>query len=198
MATRARLKSEEVLDAAIRIADKTGLDKLTLGQVAAEVGVKTPSLYEHFQGLPGLRLAIRLRGFQTLGDVIGKATVGKSRDDAVKALALETRRFVHQHPALYESTVLTAVGDSKEVRKAADGVLATLYSVLAGYEITGTEAVHAARYLRSLLHGFNSLELAGGFGLNVHLSLSYDRMIDVLAQDLKQWSALRTEPLPQS
>jgi len=58
--------------------------------------------------------------------------------------------------------------------------------------------VHAARYLRSLLHGFNSLELAGGFGLNVHLSESYDRMTDILAQDLKQWSTLRTEPLPQS
>lgn len=198
MATRARLKSEEILDAAIRIADKTGLDKLTLGQVAAEVGVKTPSLYEHFEGLPGLHLAIRLRGFQTLGNIIGKATVGKSRDDAVRALASETRRFVHQHPALYESTVLTAVGDSKEVHKAADGVLVTLYSVLAGYGITGTEAVYAARYLRSLLHGFNSLELAGGFGLNVHLSESYDRMIDMLAQDLKQWSTLRAEPLPQS
>jgi len=198
MGTRAHLKSEEVLDSAIRIANETGLDKLTLGKVAAEVGVKTPSLYEHFEGLPGLRLAIRLRGFQTLGDIIGKATVGKSRDDAVRTLALEMRRFVHQQPALYESTVLTAVGDSKEVRKAADGVLATLYSVLAGYGITGTESVHAARYLRSLLHGFNSLELAGGFGLNVHLSESYDRLTDILAQDLRQWSAVRTEPLPKS
>ena len=94
--------------------------------------------------------------------------------------------------------MLTAVGDSKEVRKAAEGVLATLYSVLAGYGITGTEAVHAARYLRSLLHGFNSLELAGGFGLNVRLSESYDRMIDMLAQDLKQWTALQDKPLQQS
>jgi AcrR family transcriptional regulator len=198
MPTKARLKSDEILDAAIRIADKNGLDKLTLSQIAAEVEVKAPSLYEHFDGLPGLRRAIRLRGFQTLGDIIGKATVGRSRDDAVRALALETRRFVHQHPALYESTVLTAVGDSKEVRKAAEGVLATLYSVLAGYGITGTEAVHAARYLRSLLHGFNSLELAGGFGLNVRLSESYDRMIDMLAQDLKQWTALQDKPLQQS
>ena len=198
MADRARLRTEGILDAAIRIADENGLDRLTLGQVAAEVGVKTPSLYEHFEGLPGLRQAIRLRGFQALGDIIGRAAVGKSRDDAVRALALETRRFVRQHPALYESTVLTAEGDSKEVHRAADGVLATLYSVLAGYGIKGTEAVHAARYLRSLLHGFNSLELAGGFGLNVHLSVSYDRMIDVLAQDLKRWSTLRAEPSSQS
>ena len=194
-AVRARLKSEKVLDTAIRVADKIGLDKLTLGQVATAVGIRTPSLYEHFEGLPGLRLAMRLRGFQTLGDIISRATVGKSRDDAVRALALEMRRFVHQHPALYESTVLTAVGDSKEVREAADGVLETLNSVLAGYGIAGAEAVHAARYLRSLLHGFNSLELAGGFGLDVNLSKSYDRLVDMLAQDLKQWSASRREAI---
>ena len=119
--------------------------------------------------------------------------MGKSRDDAVRALALQMRKFVHQHPALYESTVVTAVGDSKEVRKAADGVLETLNSVLAGYGITGAEAVHAARYLRSLLHGFNSLELAGGFGLDVEFSESYDRLVDMLAQDLRQWGVPRRE-----
>jgi len=105
------------------------------------------------------------------------------------------RKFVHQHPALYEATVLTAVGDSKEVRKAADGVLETLISVLAGYGIIGAEAVHAARYLRSLLHGFNSLELAGGFGLAVDLSESYDRLVNMLTQDLKRWGALRREAM---
>ena len=121
--------------------------------------------------------------------------MGKSRDDAVRALALQMRKFVHQHPALYESTVLTAVGDSKEIRKASDEVLETLNSVLAGYGIAGAEAVHAARYHRSLLHGFNSLELAGGFGLDVDLSESYDRLVDMLTQDLERWGALRRKAM---
>jgi len=185
----ASLKSEKIVDVAIRIADKFGLEKLTLGQIAAEIGVKTPSLYEHVEGLQGLRQAIRLRGFQALGNVISRAAVGKSRDDAIRALALELRKFVHRHPALYESTVQTAVGDSKEIRKAADEVLATLNSVLEGFAITGTEAVHAARYLRSLLHGFNSLELSKGFGLSVDLDESYQRMVEKLAQTLSQWNS---------
>jgi AcrR family transcriptional regulator len=187
MATRAGLNLEKVVTTAIRLADKSGLEKLTLGRVALEVGVKPPSLYEHIDGLEGLRQAIRLRGFHAMNDVLRSATVGKSQDEAIRSLALEMRKFVHQHPALYESTVLTAVGDTKEIRGAADEVLETLNSVLAGYGIVGKEAVHAARYLRSLLHGFASLERARGFGLNVDLEESYHRLVETLAQDLKQW-----------
>jgi hypothetical protein len=61
MATRAGLSFEKVVETAIRIADKNGLNNLTLGRFAHDVGVKTPSLYEHINGLPGLQQAIRLR-----------------------------------------------------------------------------------------------------------------------------------------
>lgn len=187
LANRAGLNADKVVDTAIRVANRSGLDSLTLGLVAREVGVKTPSLYEHVEGLPGLQQAIRLRGFQTMGHIMSKATVGKSRDDAIRALAYEMRKFVQQHPALYQSTVMTAVHDSKEIREAADEVLATLIAVLASYDIDGKETIHAARYLRSLLHGFNSLELAKGFGLNVDLDETYDRLVENLAYDLKHW-----------
>ena len=193
MVSRAGLNVDKVVDAAVQLADKNGLENLTLGRLANEVGVKTPSLYEHVEGLAGLQRAIRLRGFQTMGYFISRATVGKSRDDAIKSLAYEMRKFVRQHPALYESTVLTAVGDSKEVREAADEVMTTLNSVLASYGVAGKEAIHAARYLRSLLHGFLSLEQTRGFGLNVDVDESYDRIVETLAQDLKQWSERHTK-----
>jgi AcrR family transcriptional regulator len=187
MATRAGLSFEKVVDSAVRIADKKGLDNLSLGRVARDVGVKTPSLYEHIRGLPGLQQAIRLRGFQTMASIMTRASVGKSQDDAVRALAYGMRKFVRQHPALYDATVLTAVGDSKEIRDAAEEVMVPLNAVLASYGITGKEAIHAARYLRSLLHGFHSLERAKGFGLNVDVDESYDRLVEMLVQDLKHW-----------
>jgi AcrR family transcriptional regulator len=193
MATRAGLNSEKVVATAIRLADKDGLENLTLGRVAQEFGVKPPSLYEHVNGLDGLQRAIRLHGFHALNDILRSATVGKSQDEAIKSLALEMRKFAHQHPALYESTVMTAVGDSKEIGEAAEEVLETLNAVLAGYAITGKEAVHAARYLRSLLHGFVSLERARGFGMNVDLEESYHRLGGILAQDLQQWKLRRAQ-----
>ncbi|MHB1909058.1 MAG: TetR/AcrR family transcriptional regulator [Nitrososphaerales archaeon] len=191
MTTRAGLNFEKVVSTAIRLADKDGLENLTLGRIANEFGVKPPSLYEHVDGLDGLQHAIRLQGFYALNDILRRATVGKSQDEAIRSLAFEMRKFAHQHPALYESTVITAVGDSKEIGEAAEEVLKTLNAILAGYAITGKEAIHAARYLRSLLHGFVSLERARGFGINVDLEESYHRLVGILAQDLQQWKLRR-------
>jgi AcrR family transcriptional regulator len=187
MSPRAGLSFESVVETATRIADRDGLQNLTLGHIASELGVKPPSLYEHIDGLEGLHRALRLRGFQTMGELLTKATVGKSRDDAIRALAVEMRAFAREKPALYESTVQTAVGDSKEIQAAADRVLETLNAVLAGYGIIGKEAIHAARYLRSLLHGFVSLEKSKGFGLPVALDESFKRIVGVLVLDLNSW-----------
>jgi AcrR family transcriptional regulator len=187
VARKPGLNLESVVDSALVIADRDGLDKLTLGQVARDLGVKPPSLYEHVEGLEGLRQAIRLRGFGAMDDFLTRATVGKSGDDAILALATEMRVFVQKHPSLYESTVVTIAGDTKEIRQAGEKVLDTLNAVLAGYGITGREAVHAARYLRSLLHGFVSLEKSHGFGLPVDLDESFNRVVALLVQDLRSW-----------
>jgi hypothetical protein len=40
--------------------------------------------------------------------------------------------------------------------------------------------VHAARAVRSGLHGFVALESAGGFGLRQDVQESYDRLVDLL------------------
>jgi hypothetical protein len=41
--------------------------------------------------------------------------------------------------------------------------------------------VHAARGLRSALHGFVTLEAGGGFGFPLDLDDSYDRLVRTLA-----------------
>ena len=128
-----------------------------------------------------------------MNDFLTGATVGKSGDDAIRALAAEMRVFVHKHPSLYESTVVTTAGDTKEIREAGEKVLDTLNAVLAGYGITGKEAVHAARYLRSVLHGFVSLEKSHGFGLPVDLDESFNRVVALLVQNLTSWKNVKNQ-----
>jgi hypothetical protein len=52
--------------------------------------------------------------------------------------------------------------------------------VLAGYGIDGDAAIHATRTLRSVLHGFASLELAGGFGMDVDVEATFAWLLDLL------------------
>lgn len=59
-------------------------------------------------------------------------------------------------------------------------------AVLRGYGLSGEEALHATRCLRSAIHGFASLVSLGGFGLPLDLGESFARLIGMLDQGLRQ------------
>ncbi len=191
MSPRAGLTTEAVVEVAIQLADADGLDHLTLARLADELGVKPPSLYEHVDGLQGLRQELRQRGLQRMAVSFRRATTGRSRDEAVRALADAFRQFARDHPALYEATVRSVERDPPGVQAAAEDVLDILFAVLRGYGIQGEDAVHATRYLRSVLHGFASLEMSGGFGMPTDLEKSYRRMVDALLVNLRSWTRAR-------
>lgn len=188
MPRRAGLSTDAVVDAAAGLADAQGFGGVTLVNVARKLGVEAPSLYEHVAGLPGVQVALRLRGFRQMADLSRRATVGRSGDEAVEALAVELRKFVRAHPGLYEATVKTAEGDTPEVQEAAAELMEVYLAVLHGYRLHGKEAIHALRYLRSALHGFVSLELAGGFGRPEDVNTSFRRLLVAVTLDLGHWN----------
>ena len=71
------------------------------------------------------------------------------------------------------------------MRAAAQGAVDVVLAVLRGYGLEGDDAIHAARAVRSALHGFVALEAAGGFGIPVDLDESYARMVRALARGLR-------------
>ena len=67
-----------------------------------------------------------------------------------------------------------------------------MLAVLASYELSGEEAVHAARGLRSVAHGFATLEVAGGFGMPLDLDESFRRLLRAFTAGLRQGSGQKT------
>lgn len=182
MSRRPGLTVDRVVGAAVRVADRDGHDGLTLGAVADLLGVRTPSLYNHVRGLDDLRRLLTVRALRELGEVVQRAAVGRSADDAVRAIATACRGFALDHPGLYAATVQTTEGGDAEVQAAGAEVLATVLAALGAYGLDDDEAVHATRTLRSAVHGFVSLELAGGFGLAQDPAATFTWMIDRLAE----------------
>ena len=62
MAAKHGLQAYQVVEAAATLADREGLERVTLAGVAAALGVRSPSLYSHVEGLAGLRRALGARG----------------------------------------------------------------------------------------------------------------------------------------
>jgi hypothetical protein len=74
--------------------------------------------------------------------------------------------------------------DDEAIAAAAWRSAEPVIAVLRGFDLRGDEAIHAERMLRAALHGFVSLELAGGFGLDTDVDTSYrwlaERLVDAL------------------
>jgi AcrR family transcriptional regulator len=176
-----------VVAEAAAVADESGYERLTLAAVAGRLGVALPSLYKHVRGLDGLQAGVATLAVRELGDVLTRAAVGRSGRDALVAVAAAYRSYVLTHPGRYAATVRAARPEDLNHVAASDEVLRTVLAVLRSYRLEGDDAVDAARALRSSLHGFASLEAAGGFGLPRDVDRSFDRMVAALDVALRSW-----------
>lgn len=181
---RAGLSPQVVVDAAMAIVDADGAQALTLAAVAARTGVATPSLYKHVGGLGELRTLVALRVLTDVGDALTAAALGRSGDDAVSALLHGWRRYVLEYPRRYALMPLAPHADPL-LEAAAQRVLDVFGAVLAGYGLTGSEAVHAIRRTRAAVHGFASLEAAGGFAMAEDVDVSFAGLVAMVVGSLR-------------
>jgi AcrR family transcriptional regulator len=181
---RRGLDRAQVVDAAVAIADAEGLDAVTLARVAAALGVRSPSLYNHVDGRDGLIRGVAARSTRELAIALRRAATGRSGGDALAAVAQAQRDYARTHPGRYAATVAAPAPDDEEHRDAAADAVDVLTSVLGGAGLEGDDVVHAVRALRSAVHGFAALETSGGFGLAVDPDESFRRLVDALATGL--------------
>src|SRR6201992_3431880 len=175
-----RLDEAAVVAAAARLADAEGLEAATLSRIAAELGVRPPSLYNHLESHAALMRAVALETYVEFGDVLRDAAVGRAREDAIRAIALAYRGSATEHPGRYATTVRAPARDDKEAQDLATKGLAPIFAVLAGWGIEGGEATPLVRVTRAALHGFVSLEQGGGFGIPLQIDESFALLVDSL------------------
>jgi AcrR family transcriptional regulator len=175
-----RLSTSAIVKVAAQIADTEGVDAVTLSRVARELDVRQPALYRYVDGIHELRKVLALQARTMLAASLTEAAVGRSRGDAIAAVAGAWRTFVKTHPGLYTVTDRVATVGDVELEASVDSVVNVLALALSGFALGPTETVHAARSLRSALHGFAVLEKDAGHPSHVGLDESYDRLVNLL------------------
>lgn len=180
---RIGLTPEVVTHTAAAIIDRDGLAALTLAKVAAELGVRSPSLYNHVDGLDALVRLVALQGVDDLGEVCRTAVMGRSGEDAIHRLAAAYRQYAREHSGVYPLTQVARPGDD-EYEAVAGRVLESVSAVLGAMGYEGDELIHAVRGMRSAMHGFAVLEVGGGFGLAVDVDASFDWMVAMVRRGL--------------
>jgi len=99
------VRSEEVLELALSVLERNGLEAFSLVEVAKAAGVKPPSLYKQFDGKADIEVQLIEMGFRMQGDTTRRAmaALGPSptRRMVVDMLARAYRDFGQRHPQLY-------------------------------------------------------------------------------------------------
>ena len=121
-----------------------------------------------------------------LGDAIRDATQGRAGRDALVAAAQAMRAYVKEHPGRYAAgNAARPSGPDDPLVPAGNRVLASLSAVLRGYRLDPGQEIHALRMLRSMLHGFATLEAAGGFMIDANVDESFAWMVDLIDEGLQ-------------
>jgi len=185
MSPRAGLDTKTIVKAAAELADDNGLEGITLSALAAKLGVRSPSLYNHINGLEGLRVLLAIYGLEQLYIVMSAAAKGAGTADAVHAMGHAYVEFARSHPGLYETTLRAPEIGNNELESASHTILSLIIDVLKPYELGEQGTIHAVRGLRSILHGFASLEAKGGFGIPLDSNISLSRLIRTYIAGIK-------------
>jgi AcrR family transcriptional regulator len=184
---RAGLNEQRVVEEAEQLADEGGA--VTLAALAARLGVQVPSLYKHVAGADALHQLVATRAKNELADVLGRASVGRSAGDAVDALAEAYRDWATTHPGRYATTLRAPQWDDDDEVAASARAVQVIFDALAGYGLAGEDAVDATRILRSTLHGFVTLDAAGGFGLP-DVDRTFRRLVAAFKLSLENWGSV--------
>jgi AcrR family transcriptional regulator len=183
----AKLSRDSIVNAALTFLDRDGWDALTINALATQLGTKGPSLYNHVDSLEDLRRTVRMRVVGDIIEMLNTVGQGRTRDDAVMAMASSYRSYAHHHPGRYSAfTRMPLGGDDPEFTDATRAAATPVIEVLASYGLDGEKAFYAALEFWSALHGFVLLEMTGAMNGIADTDTVFSDMVMRLAAGMQR------------
>lgn len=179
-----RERFDSILDTAVALIDHEGEAALGWNRVAQALGVKPPSLYNHFDNIQSLRKHVALRGWVAFAD---EATQGcaraRSPEGSLRAIANAYRALAKARPGLFAVMNTTQIAlDDRDFAPIAARLLTLFDEPLEALGVSAANRVHAIRAMRSAIHGFVHLESAGQFAMDANVDRSFQWLIETFVK----------------
>ncbi|MDR1412786.1 MAG: WHG domain-containing protein [Actinomycetes bacterium] len=183
MVRQRNLTNDAVMDAAVSLVEQGGLERLTISSLAEKLSVKPPSLYNHVSGIGEVTRQLADIVLSRMEDAVKTAAVGRSKEAAIRAIAIGYRKFALNHPELYRAFT---TAPSIDVKERLSSLANTLRQVLAPFELAKRDETNFVRQFHASLHGFVALESAGFFqSVEVPVDDSFASLVDCQIRILK-------------
>lgn len=154
-------RREALLDVAEALLEREGLDAFGVGTLAREAGIRPPSLYKQFAGLPDIHAALISRGFGYVAADLDRALAdaGPAGRDQLEAFVRAYRAAARSRPQLYRLMTARPLDRDRLTPGAELQGMAPLLDLFG--ETPGSH--DHARAAWAWAHGLVSLEIADRF-----------------------------------
>lgn len=173
-----QINRQQLIDEGIDLVMKEGIDALSLSRLAAQVGVKPPSLYNHF---PTKHALLSAMATQVLGQLFARiyTRMDQAADprQALRNAADEYRRYATTYPTLY-MLVFSPQAEARPSPDTLEQAAFPLQAVVARFK-GDDQSLTLLRGLFALIHGWVMLEIAGQFQRGGDLGQAFDTVIQV-------------------
>jgi AcrR family transcriptional regulator len=160
-------RQQQILAVARDLLDREGVEALTLGRIARELGIKTPSLYKHFAGKRELEAVLIAEGLEAWA----RALSGAPAD--IAGIGAAYRRFALENPELYRLMTERPLPRDLLPEGLEEQAAAPLLKAVGDPDL--------ARAAWALAHGMVELELAGRFPAHADLDAAWAKAMAALA-----------------
>ena len=170
------LDKAAVVQAAADLLNREGLEALTLNRLAGNWASRPPRSTTTSTAWQGCMHELALLNLRRLAERLGAAAMGRSGAEGLHGGGGGLPRLCQREPGLYLSSLRASGNQSTPdagLQAGEERVVRVVLAMLDSLGLSGADAIHAARALRSAVHGFATLEIAGGFGLRLDLDESF-------------------------
>lgn len=185
--TRKNLDKNYIIKIAVQLANDKGIESVTLKTLADELGIKSPSLYNHVGGIDGLRKGIILYGWNDLEKRVMQYAVGISGYDALKAVCRAYYGFAIENTGVFQAMLWYNKFRDDEIIEAETNLFSVFFRITASLNISKENGIHMIRALRSFMDGFILWADGDTFGDQVPTEESFEVSLNILIAGMKQY-----------
>ena len=158
-----RVTKAEVIKTASDMADRNGLHNVSLKAIAENLGIRTPSLYNHIGSLDELLREIAHSGMRTMNEKMIRAAIGKTGDSALKLVAVEYLNYMIEHPGVYEIIQWANWNGTEETAAINNEYISLLNAFIIPYNLEIESSREVLNMITGFIHGYTTLQLRYAF-----------------------------------
>ena len=155
-------------------------------KIAADLVTEMEAFFGKVDTIPQMKQALAIAGYQGLQRQIEQAVKGKTRLDAIRAMAHAMRSFSLGSPGLAIASFRDPDVDNPEYQKAAGQLALVVLRVFADAGVSGEAARHAIRILKSLVRGFVINEMSAPVARPIEYQKSYVFAVEMFFRGLSE------------